>query len=290
MGLNLTDTLQSTEKRSPTSTANEGAVRPGVPTGPSVTGKKKKYGKWNPGKGASIEPAIIPAPAAKDLLAYASDTYKDVVMREPKQTEGSNPILIILDLNETLVTRKKETVHLRPHLNKFLQYAFENFEVMVWSSAQPYNVEKMIKKAFHPAMIENLRAIWARDRFGLSAKQYNQKVVTYKNLEKVWDAVEGPEPGVKWGITNTVLVDDSAIKARYQPYNHIELKPWDKPSDHTDTVLLELIRYLDLLKNQENVAAFIRTTPYSPKTFPIISENVESDGNTKEYGGVKLEI
>lgn len=57
--------------------------------------------------------------------------------------------LVILDLNGTLVWRpsRARTNHppkLRPGLEHFNKYLFENFAVMVWSSSSPASVSHMV--------------------------------------------------------------------------------------------------------------------------------------------------
>ena len=75
---------------------------------------------------------------------------------------------------------------LRPGLASFLEYLFEEFCVMIWSSAQPQNVEPMVNRILSPSQRQQLIAQWARDTLGLSESNYNKKVQVYKNLETVW--------------------------------------------------------------------------------------------------------
>ncbi|KAH9815442.1 HAD-like domain-containing protein, partial [Melampsora americana] len=63
------------------------------------------------------------------------------------------PPLLILDLNGTLIYRKKPNSIIRPYVNEFFDYIFSkesigskeypNWEVMIWSSAQKHNVRMM---------------------------------------------------------------------------------------------------------------------------------------------------
>lgn len=189
--------------------------------------------------------------------------YLELANKEPKQNSNPSEILLILDLNETLVTRTKASVHKRPNLGPFLDYIFKNFYVMVWSSAQPVNVRKMVDTAFPKEYKKALRAVWARDMFGLTPRQYNAKVTTYKNLDRVWAALPGPTEGSKWNQYNTVLIDDSKEKARAQPYNHVEMPPWfNKAEEKNDKVLLEMVEYLEGLRFTDNVSAYIKQNPF----------------------------
>jgi hypothetical protein len=44
-------------------------------------------------------------------------------------------------------------------------------EVMVWSSARPHNVDKMVDRCFGDRR-EELKAVWARDTLGLAEDDY----------------------------------------------------------------------------------------------------------------------
>ncbi|OMH78569.1 putative FCP1-like protein [Zancudomyces culisetae] len=82
-----------------------------------------------------------------------------------KQPEDKK-YLLVLDLNGTLVHRSKKSKRItkRPYLDEFLSFALQNFAVMVWSSAQPMNVAKMVRSIFNEnqQQIEQLAAIWDR--------------------------------------------------------------------------------------------------------------------------------
>ena len=76
---------------------------------------------------------------------------------------------------------------LRPHLREFICYIFRHFKVMIWSSATPRNVHAMIAAVTTPTQRAQLVGIWARDTLGLSEKDYKQKVITFKDLRKVFE-------------------------------------------------------------------------------------------------------
>lgn len=58
---------------------------------------------------------------------------------------------------------------------------------------------------------------------GLSAHDYRNKARTVKDLERLWSALRIPQtrPPLRFSCADTVLIDDSADKARLQPYNHL---------------------------------------------------------------------
>lgn len=90
--------------------------------------------------------------------------------------------LLILDLNGTLLLRPKsrkakhKAAHPRPYMPSFRSYLFHEavkpwLDVMVWSSAQPHNVNKMVEQCFEDRQAE-LTAVWARDTLGLDTDDY----------------------------------------------------------------------------------------------------------------------
>ncbi|RPB16059.1 hypothetical protein P167DRAFT_596159 [Morchella conica CCBAS932] len=181
--------------------------------------------------------------------------------------------LIILDLNGTLLARKCGRAKSgsinptpRPGLRAFLGYIFRHFGVMVWSSARPDNVALMLKALFTPAERGMLLAEWGRDTLGLTRVEFNQKVQVYKRLDRVWEGqycVAFPGRG-GWGQGNTLLLDDSPAKAVGQPYNHVEVSEFlgTMREVREDRVLINLVGYLEEIRWQGNVSAFIRTAPF----------------------------
>ncbi|KAJ3919650.1 hypothetical protein F5877DRAFT_20398, partial [Lentinula edodes] len=133
-------------------------------------------------------------------------------------------------------------------------------DTMVWSSAQYPNVKDMVGRCFGEEEVEGLVALWDRKFLGLSETQYRNKFQTTKNLAKPWallplSTFSGPTKMLSeaWDRVNsgsrlnntsflnslleenhltrndllshsalsTLLLDDSPLKARMQPYNHV---------------------------------------------------------------------
>ncbi|KAL0086394.1 HAD-like domain-containing protein, partial [Phycomyces blakesleeanus] len=169
--------------------------------------------------------------------------------------------LLILDLNGTLVSRTgSKGMYVRPHQDEFVDYVFENFQVMVWSSAQPVNVDRMCRmfEDHRPELVK----VWDRTYFGLTPNQYNKKIVTIKDLKRVWSAFDNGE----YDATNTILLDDSPEKTVLQPYNSVHLTSFDHLSStfraHGESELLAVISYLEKLRKVDNVCSYIRERPY----------------------------
>ena len=94
--------------------------------------------------GRSSQPKImLPAPAP-------TEAYMMQAAEKPSTVELSGRILVILDLNGTLLyrpSRNNTKMIARPFLAPFLRYLFSNFAVMVWSSARPQNVAALVDQS-----------------------------------------------------------------------------------------------------------------------------------------------
>ncbi|KAL1749105.1 NLI interacting factor-like phosphatase-domain-containing protein [Schizophyllum fasciatum] len=170
--------------------------------------------------------------------------------------------LLILDLNGSLLVRatwsepsataasddpadrsatvRMRKVYRRPYLQSFQDYIFHPttrtwLDTMIWSSAQPHNVHDMVDKCFGAAQ-ENFAAIWARDTLGLNYQEYRMKTQTTKDLAIPWRKLRlNPGYGGKpHSASTTLLVDDSPLKARLQPYNHMAIREYDNATLRRD--------------------------------------------------------
>lgn len=135
-----------------------------------------------------------------------------------------------------------------------------------------------------------------------------RKVQTVKNLEKLWDGLGSvPEGEEQFSALDTILLDDSALKAHMQPYNHLILPEYDAetrradlavisdnniPIEGTksvlsiddkerpciDRTLLGVIGVLDELALQDSVCGWIRADGLWAGFKPI-DEKAESEAN-----------
>ena len=217
-------------------------------------------------------PLILPEPSQDYVLNASLPPFR---LKKPTHK------LLILDLNGTLLHRprnatreryadmRKASKHpiLRPYLREFMMYIFEHFQVMFWSSAKPHNVEAMINAATTPEQRDKIIAVWDRSRFGLSADEYNAKSITIKDLEFVFQDRKMGGKKERWNASNTILLDDSVVKAAYQPYNHVcipEFVPYSQEDGcgEGDEALREIASYLEELRYQGHVARFIKQHPF----------------------------
>ena len=291
----------------------------------------------------------IPSPTA----AYLSQSLKP-----PSRLDSPQPLLVILDLNGTLLHRSKERrskgITPRPYVIEFLSdiiglpetslgseaapsssasiYAHSmpkltskthpstsasTYSVMIWSSARSKSVKCMCDHLLTAKQQSELVAVWARDRLRLSSEQFAARLPVYKQLKWVWasDEIKGAYPKQKdrsssegiiddangdnmnsgagctlsnfrnhWGQHNTVLLDDSASKAKAEPYNIIILPEFKGLKDDSCfereinvesqtlpgtckqnrrvPVLQQVQRYLEELSYQRDVSSYIRANPF----------------------------
>lgn len=232
-------------------------------------------------------PCPVPKPTREYLTQAGLEPYH--------LTQDTQKLLVVLDLNGTLLYRKNRAhsanVNMRPGLTSLLKYLFENHTVMVYTSARPENAITMVAQIMSPVQQRQLVAIWARDKLDLTKSQYNSKVQVYKKLEKIWQEPgiqETAEEGRPWNQTNTILVDDSHLKASSQPYNLLQVPEFtnNKPQGDLNAedawvsaqsaILRDLQRDLEQLKWQGDVSRLIRQWQIGGRNQPATSEEHET--------------
>lgn len=221
------------------------------------------------------QPVVAPMPTKE---------YMQQAAKPPKRLAFPQPLLIILDLNGTLIHRSHRRLPpsfaRRPGLDAFLTSIFAKHKVMIWSSSQPITVRAVCEKLFPGWMRAALVAEWGRDKFGLTHSQYKEKIQVYKILDKVWgdksiqakypknvtvvrkghnNNPDVPVQKSRWDQSNTVLIDDSKLKALAQPYNILEIPEFtnDPKVDETHTFDV-VLKKLEILANHEDVSQMFR--------------------------------
>lgn len=168
----------------------------------------------------------------------ATSQYLTQASTPAKPSAPARPLLVILDLNGTLIYRKTRKFppqfSKRVHLNQFLDTLMSKHKVMIWSSSQPKTVAAICDKLFSQTQRQQLVAEWGRDKLNLTTSQYKAKVQVYKTLETLWadPMIQATYPKAdgdsgkgesRWDQSNTILIDDSKLKALSEPYNIIEI-------------------------------------------------------------------
>lgn len=141
--------------------------------------------------------------------------------------------LIVLDLNGLLIFRvfsrdkRKFTQYLdssvkvndffvwkRPHVESFLDWLLERFSVAIWSSAMQHNVEALIEWTLGKERRGRLAFEWDQSRCPQEKHPtHSHKPLFLKPLQDVWTQYP------TWNESNTLLVDDSPLKAKRNPPN-----------------------------------------------------------------------
>jgi hypothetical protein len=213
---------------------------------------------------------IVPPSAASGGVPEPTPLYLSNCNMVPQFTAQPQHLLLVLDLNGTLLVRpnRNKPRHFveRPSTQQFLNYVMANFSVMIWSSAKPANVQYMCEKLFPGGSRQRLLGIWGRDRLGLSKEDCARRVQVYKRLDSIWNdpQIQSNHPlanqGGRWHQGNTVLLDDSPEKSRSEPHNFVEIIEFNgAPED--PNILRDVAEYLTTLRMQMNVSSYIRQYP-----------------------------
>ncbi|TQS39400.1 hypothetical protein Golomagni_00076 [Golovinomyces magnicellulatus] len=206
----------------------------------------------------------------------ATDGYLQTSLEEPKRLTKPQCLLVVLDLNGTLLYRphgqpnasNTPQIISRPYSYEFLQQCTQEFRVVIWSSARPANVRKMCRLILPPEIRKKIVAIWARDKFDLSDEDYNLRVICFKRLTKLWSdntvSMSHPEYlcGARWDQSNTILVDDSSVKARTEPFNLIQVPEFLGDPDEPGNILAKVFEYLKQASMYSNMSSYLRHKPF----------------------------
>ncbi|RAO72120.1 uncharacterized protein BHQ10_008132 [Talaromyces amestolkiae] len=282
------NSLETMEKRQYVRATSQ----PPVPL-PSILGAANSRNEGSSASGnikyvhTKVEPPMTPLPLK---------SYLEQAAKEPIDLQFTQPLLVILDLNGTLLYRRRKVFPpkftRRPALNYFLERLTTRHEVMVWSSSRPDTVDAICNEIFSTGQKEKLVARWSRDHLDLNKEQFNSKVQVYKVLEKVWadkdiqakfptkkdlsgkaafNAIRYT-PGLdketemtgflnkRWDQSNTVLIDDSTLKAAANPYNIIQVPEFTNvPNENDTTVLKELLLKIRVLAKSNDVSRRLRS-------------------------------
>lgn len=156
----------------------------------------------------------------------------------------------------------------------------QHFYIAVWSSAQRENVDSMVDKAFRKNQSLLLER-WNRSYCELKGG-FAQNCDTFKDLRKLWGNINNryaTSLGFRFGESNTVIIDDSPTKIKYQPANQIMIGEYDSINPE-DVELQQLKAYFEtLLQNFPkdphafDVRDFLHQTKFiSTKKPPIVED------------------
>ncbi|KAL2828259.1 NLI interacting factor-like phosphatase-domain-containing protein [Aspergillus cavernicola] len=226
----------------------------------------------------------------------ATEKYLDQSSLPPKPTPSPQPLLVILDLNGTLIYRKTRkfppSFARRAGLDEFLKILVEKYKVMIWSSSTPATVDAVCLKLFPETNRKEIVAEWGRDHLGLSKSEYNSKIQVYKTLETVWSNKQiqasypkGPNPPhrtskrarPRWDQTNTILIDDSKVKALSEPFNLIEIPEFtNAPGVDESAIFPKVLQRLDILAKCDDVSKMLQSWDSAASGTSILDLDVGS--------------
>jgi hypothetical protein len=142
-------------------------------------------------------------------------------------------------------------VYLRPHLDEFLDFLFDEFNVSVFTAAErdyaKFVVDNIVKKNHQDY---HLDFIFYSYHNMISLRTYNQM----KQLSMLWNMFNM----YYFYPSNTVIIDDYDMVKRSNPYNCLQIKKFDinletamKNKDEIlqDKSLLNVAKKLFLMKN-----------------------------------------
>lgn len=179
--------------------------------------------------------------------------------------KNDEKILLILDLDQTLVHASKEVlaydpvftlfdyhVYLRPFLNEFLGTIHGEFLLAIWSSASDDYVQEIVRRII-PGETK-LEFVWGRSKCTFRRKLqvdeygfYDADVLTDYHFIKPLKKVKK----LGYHLNRILIVDDSPHKVKENYGNAIYSKPFT--GDIHDNELNKLAPYLLSLKEEKNV-------------------------------------
>ncbi|OOQ87471.1 hypothetical protein PEBR_20199 [Penicillium brasilianum] len=246
----------------------------------------------------TVQPRRARSPTPPMKRPSPTKEYMLQASKPPQRSPTRRPLLVILDLNGTLIFRKHRKlppVFARRHgLDEFLDELTSRYAVMIWTSSKPPTLDAICNKLFPGEKRKSMVALWGRDKFGLTQTQYNAKLQVYKELRKVWasseiqavypgnEGVKQPPPpkqsggknskknrnrqqagtfppGQRWDQTNTILIDDSKLKALSEPFNILEIPEFTNDRNIDESKLFtKVLAKLDVLARHDDVSKVLR--------------------------------
>ena len=165
-----------------------------------------------------------------------------------------SPILLILDIDETLLYASEKRleqepdyrvgpyfVYVRPYLQEFLQCCHETFRLAVWSSSSADYLSAILT-AILPNELK-LEFVWSRERCVQKFDGELQEIYYVKDLRKV--------QRIGFDLERILIVDDTPKKVERNFGNAIYVRPYF--GDPADSELLGLAKYLKSLATLTNV-------------------------------------
>lgn len=155
---------------------------------------------------------------------------------------------MVLDLDETLIStayvnkikydlHKHKPHHFfenyiifeRPYLDEFMEFAFKNFNVMVWTAAEKSYAEFIVNNCLLKKSNRKLHNLLSRDDCDISL-EHNNILKDLSLLEKQFNMK-------KYNMKNTFIIDDNPDVYQKQRFNCIKAKPYKYNALNDDFLL-----------------------------------------------------
>ncbi|KWU43720.1 hypothetical protein RHOSPDRAFT_34699 [Rhodotorula sp. JG-1b] len=268
----------------------------------------------HPAPVATPQAALLPIPkrvADGMPLAPTQDYLADVASPKSGTASLSAPKLVVFDLDGTLYCRPPQHLeHIpagepagRPYLRSMLTWLLQPsspWTVAIWTGSQKktaveclYELDlglvgpKLVgahedqAELLHPKLV----ALWAREDFDLTPKDYVSYVAVVKDLSRLWRYLNNTLHLGPFDAHNTVMVDDTPTKLRAQPYSLIAAPTFDYPlapsvstvRAQVDSFLLTLVGFLFQLETESNMANYIK----SHKWYEVMNVNERVEWRVK---------
>ena len=128
----------------------------------------------------------------------------------------------------------------RPYLDQFLDFAYANFDIAIWTAAGEDYAREILKNI--RVLESSLKFFYTRDNCTIKLSYDYSDYYGVKNLNKL------KKKG--YDLNKVLIVDDKADTAVNNYSNLILIKPFTDDTD--DTELLKLISYLQTIKDESN--------------------------------------
>lgn len=128
----------------------------------------------------------------------------------------------------------------RPYLDQFLDYAYANFDIAIWTAAGEDYAREILRNI--RVLESSLKFFYTKDNCTIKLSYDYSDYYGVKNLNKL------KKKG--YDLNRVLILDDKAETAVNNYSNLIQIKPFT--DDNNDTELLKLISYLETIKDEPN--------------------------------------
>ncbi|XP_062572249.1 ubiquitin-like domain-containing CTD phosphatase 1 [Saccostrea cucullata] len=205
--------------------------------------------------------------------------YKITVLNEPRQGKK----LLVLDIDYTLFDHRSvaETANelMRPYLHEFLQSAYEDYDIVIWSATGMKWVEVKMKE-LGVTSNPNYKICFMLDSLAMiSVHTPKYGVIEVKALGVIWGKYE------QWSAKNTIMFDDIRRNFIMNPQTGLRIRAFREAhfNRDKDRELLKLSKYLKDISALDDFTVLNHRhwERYRPKRKHENTESVEEKSDEK---------